>query len=82
MELNMENSIVQIDQPKIRNQAGYFKTKYYSNPEYKQKHLERCTKLTQCECGNNIQYANLGRHRKSKIHKSKMEAQEKADLKD
>jgi predicted DsbA family dithiol-disulfide isomerase len=62
---------------KKRSQVGYFKNKYYSDPEYRKKHLEKITKPVLCECGITTNITYIKRHKNTQKHKAIMNALEK-----
>lgn len=41
---------------------------YYSDPEYKKKHLEQQAEKIICDCGVTIAKYNLSRHKKTQKH--------------
>lgn len=47
--------------------------KYYEDPEFKKKHLEKMSEKIKCDCGFMTARCNLSRHKKSHIHIKKME---------
>lgn len=78
-ELNAQPEIIEKKiKPKKKylrkqSQAGYFKTRYYSNPEYRQKHKEKLMVPIECDCGTTVTKCNLGQHKKTKKHLYLME---------
>jgi ribosomal protein L44E len=59
---------------KKRNQTGYFKDKYYSKPEYKEKHMQKLKEKVKCEtCDKMICRVNMNRHKKTSPHLLKEE---------
>ena len=49
-----------------------FKEYYDSNPEFRQRHLEKLKEGKECECGCIITRGNFSKHLKSKKHIKKM----------
>ena len=47
---------------------------YYTNPEFKKKHLEYINARVKCECGASIVRCGLARHKRTITHKRGMEA--------
>ena len=45
-----------------------FATKYYSQPEYKQKHNNYMCEKIMCQCGVMTARANMSKHRKTMHH--------------
>lgn len=45
-----------------------FMTKYYSDPDYKKKHIEYMMTSIICDCGKPILRCNMTKHKKSKNH--------------
>ena len=46
---------------------------YYSNPEWKEKHLSYMKEKVVCDCGKSVCRANMSTHKKSHIHIKKMD---------
>lgn len=46
---------------------------YHSDPEFRQKHLDKLKEKIICECGFVTARCNLSRHRKSHLHINKIE---------
>lgn len=55
-------------------QKGYFKHCYYSNPEYKEKHLKKMREKVLCEiCNVKIARSTMTNHKRTNKHKLSME---------
>ena len=48
-------------------------TDYYSDPEFRKRHLAYVNTEVLCECGTNTKRSNLSRHRKTTIHKKRLD---------
>ena len=55
--------------------SSVFVTKYYNDPEYREKHNEYMKQSIKCDCGMEIKRHNTSHHRKSKIHQRNMDKQ-------
>lgn len=53
--------------------SSVFSVKYYSDPEYKQKHNDYMKQSIMCECGREIKRHNTSHHKKSKIHQTNLD---------
>ncbi len=51
--------------------------KYYSNPEWRERHLTKMKEKVICECGKMVARANITVHKKSKTHITIVENQRK-----
>lgn len=57
---------------KARSQKDYFKTRYYANPEYKKRHLEKMKEKLYCpDCDVYIGKCNINNHNNTNKHKLK-----------
>ncbi len=45
-----------------------FKEYYDSNPEFREKHLNKLRERIICECGKSVARSNLSRHKKTTLH--------------
>jgi len=52
--------------------TSYFKQRYDSDPEYKQKHLAYLKEPVECECGISISRTNMIKHKGTTKHANKM----------
>lgn len=58
----------------IENQeCSIFKSKYYSNPEYKKKHIAYISEKIKCECGTTTARCNMYKHIQTAKHKQMMD---------
>lgn len=48
--------------------------KYYSNPEWREKHLAKLKAKVKCQCGTECSKVNLTRHMQTKAHEKNMNA--------
>jgi hypothetical protein len=56
-----------IEKPK---KVSNFKTKYYSRPEYREKHLQYVKQRITCKiCGGAVQRSNMSKHNVTELHK-------------
>jgi hypothetical protein len=56
-----------------KTESSIFKTKYYSNPEYKKKHIAYVSEKITCECGTKTARCNMYKHIQTNKHKQLME---------
>ena len=45
-----------------------FKQYYVANPDFRQRHLEKCKEHIICTCGANVMRCHMSRHKSTKKH--------------
>lgn len=64
----MENEIIITENVEVKAPSS-FKTKYYKNPEYREKHLNYCKDKVLCpSCNVLVSRCNMAHHKKTTKH--------------
>ena len=58
-----------------KKQSKQFK-EYYSDPEFKKKHLKYIKEKVECSCGKQISRSNMSTHVKTKLHQKRLNSNE------